>query len=107
MSRASERSLYLDNEHRLGERLDDDAFQCNWEWWLQCTMLYSALDANSLVSDEDADYLATVLENHWDDGGWQIARFIWGDCDGATTREFIKFLRRGGFAVVDLSSCPR
>ena len=103
MSRPSERTLYLDHEKRLGEKIDDDAFEVFWEFWFRCTLLLPALEDESMVSDEDAGNLAGIIERGWDDLAWQIDRFLWADFDGAVTRQFIRFLRRGGFVVVDLS----
>ena len=43
MHLVGERTLFLNDEYRLVETLDADSFRCNWEWWLQATMLVPAV----------------------------------------------------------------
>lgn len=104
MSRSDSRTLYLDHQLRLGEWLDDAGFQCNWEWWLQMTMLLPKLCADdSRVSDKDANELADLLERDQHSFGWQVHLNAWGDDDAIALREFIDFLRRGEFGIVALA----
>ena len=99
----NDRTLYLDKKERLGERLDDDAFEVNWEFWFQCTMLHPMLDGDSFVNDDDATFLANMISSHLHEDDWRIHCYFWGDEDQMSIRDFISFLDGGGFSVVDLS----
>jgi hypothetical protein len=102
-----ERTLFLDDENRLGETLDADAFRCNWEWWLKATMLVPAVGRDSVVRAKDALALADRSEPRLGDDSWRIHLHVWGDRDATTARQFIAFLRGGGFSVIDVRGIVR
>ena len=54
------------------------------------------------VSAKDALALADAIEPHLGEDSWLIHLHVWGDRDGAVVRQFIAFLRGGGFSVIDL-----
>jgi hypothetical protein len=61
-----------------------------------------AVGPGPVVSTEDAVALADAIEPHLGENSWLIHLQVWGDRDGAVVRQFIAFLRGGGFSVIDL-----
>jgi hypothetical protein len=98
----NDRTLYIDHKPRLGERIEDDAFECSESFWRECTMLWPWND-ESLWDDASASLLANMLSFRMDAVG-RKAHAVFDDKDGSQTREFIAFLRGGGFSVVELQS---
>ena len=91
----NDRTLYIDNDPRMGVRIDDDVFHCNWEFWEECSKEMVEIDGESFVTADAAAKLADLLEPHVD-------RHEWKDNNAVVLQEFIVFLRAGGFGVVDL-----
>ena len=100
----NDRTLYLDNEPRLGEWLDDGVFQCNFQWWRECGVLHPNIDDNSVITEEDAVGLADMIVLCWCPGGLKSPIGAWGKDGTAATRAFIRFLRGGSFCVVNLGN---
>lgn len=100
----NERTLYLVARGQPGVRIGDDSFQVEWEFWLQCCLMSGRLTPEaSAVTEEDALALARVIEKRWSEFGRQVHMVCWGDEHGRRTGEFLKFLKHGGFRVVDSS----
>ena len=102
----SYRTLYLDNEDRLGELIDGvDAFQCCFTWWRSCVAFFGFDE--SAATDEDAARLADFIEKYVD-------QYDWRPVDRVGVLAFVQFLRGGkgkgegeGFWVVDLRDFSR
>ena len=91
----NDRTLYVDNDPRMGVRIDDDVFHCNYEFWAECSKEIVEIDGESFVTADAAAKLADLLEPH-------VYRHDWKDNNDVVLRELIVFLRTGGFGVVDL-----
>jgi len=91
----NDRTLYIDNDPRMGVRIDDNVFHCNHEFWEECSKEMVEIDGESVVTADAAAKLADLLEPY-------VYRYDWKDNNEAVLREFISFLRAGGFGVVDL-----
>ena len=98
----NDRTLYIDHNPCLGERIDDDAFECSESFWRECTTLWPWND-ESLLGEASAKLLADMLEFRMESVG-RKAHAAFGDEDGSQTRAFIAFLRGGGFSVVELGN---
>jgi hypothetical protein len=90
MSQPSDRALYLFDDLRSPERLDENTFECGFAWWCQCMMLVPALDAESVVNADEASALADGIKRNLPNLGW--------------ARAFAEFLRGGGFSIVSLGN---
>jgi hypothetical protein len=78
----------------------------HWEFWLQLSMSFRNATGRLLsspVSAVEARELADLIDSWHHDRGWRIHLGIWDDHDGGRVALLVRFLRGGGFEVVERS----
>lgn len=92
MSQPSDRTLYIFDDLRDPEPLDEDGYECSCTWWCLCvSLLVPALDGESAVSADEGAALADGIERNLPNLDWASA--------------FANFLRGGSFSIVSMGNC--
>jgi len=98
------RLLLLNEEPLIGRPDGVNRFHANREWWCQCCSVYrhggGGHSLSLAVTAGQANTLANIIDGKKGDRNWRIHLAAWGDSRGRRTRQFVKFLRGGGFTVM-------
>ena len=105
MSPPPTRFLFLEELDHLGKAEGEDRFHLHHEFFTQLELLF--LDScrgnlNRIMVKEMATELADMIDALSGDRGWRTHLGIWCDEEGQQVASLVRFLRAGGFVVVNL-----